>query len=359
MESRKIQRVGASTLSVSLPKDWVVENHLEKGDLLLFEPMRDGSLRVVSGSQGQGGTRPEDVVWLVNADLCEERGMLSRVIVGCYVIGRSSIRIVSKSRIRSEHLAEARSAVSKLHGLGIMTETSTEMELQCAIDPTRFPIETVMKRLYTIGSTMQKEAIEALERGDKRLAEDAMSREDEADRMYWLTLRLLLSAQTSPQIAEEIGIHDQLPIVGNRLIAKNLEHVADYANNVALSVAKLLEHTHPPDATLVRRFRKASDLSATIVADALSCIFSHDMKLGNRAIETQAKVEALEGEIEESIAKVEDPTAAANLRAIGWSLRRIAEYGSEIAVIGINRYLERPSAICRPLEPEGGKPARR
>ena len=37
----------------------------------------------------------------------------------------------------------------------------------------------------------------------------------------------------------------------------------------------------------------------------------------------------------------------ASLRAVAWSVRRIAEYGSEIAVIGINRYLERESAICK------------
>lgn len=350
MESRKIQKVGASTLSVSLPREWVVANALRKGDLLLFETMRDGALRVAPGAAGSGRPRPEDVEWVINADLCEEPGLLARVLVGCYVIGRSALRITSKTRIKSEHLEEVRTAVARLHGLGIMTETSDEIELQCAIDPTKFPMETVMKRLYTIASTMQKEAMEALEKSDKRLAIDAMGRENEADRIYWLTLRLLLSAQTNPQVAEAIGIRDQLPIVGNRLIAKNLEHVADYADAVARSVLKLLESGSHVEPALVRKFRKASDLSHGIVQDALACIFTHDIRPGNRAIETKAKVEDLEAEIENVIAKEEDAAAAANLRAIAWSLRRIAEYGSEIAVIGINRYLERPSNICKPAE---------
>lgn len=351
MESRKIQKVGASTLSVSLPKEWVVANALRKGDLLLFETMRDGALRVAPGANAAGRPHPEDVEWIVNADLCEEPGLLARVIVGCYVIGRSAIRIVSKTRIKSEHLDEVRGAVGRLHGLGIMTETSDEIELQCAIDPTKFPMETVMKRLYTIAATMQKEAMEALERSDKRLAEDAMGRENEADRIYWLTLRLLLSAQTNPKVAEAIGMREQLPIVGNRLIAKNLEHVADYADAVARSVVKLLERDVRLEAPLVRKYRKASDLAASIVTDGLACIFTHDIRPGNRAIETKRKVEEIEDEIEAAIAKEEDAAAAANLRAIAWSLRRIAEYGSEIAVIGINRYLERPSSICKPAEP--------
>jgi phosphate uptake regulator len=113
---------------------------------------------------------------------------------------------------------------------------------------------------------------------------------------------------------------------------------------------KLLARDATPDAALVRRFRKASDLAGAIVADALSCIFTHDMRPGNRAIESKTKVEALEEEIEQAIAKEEDAAAAANLRAIAWSLRRIAEYGSEIAVIGINRYLERDSNVCHRAE---------
>ena len=32
MESRKIQKVGAATLTISLPKDWADKRNLKKGD---------------------------------------------------------------------------------------------------------------------------------------------------------------------------------------------------------------------------------------------------------------------------------------------------------------------------------------
>jgi phosphate uptake regulator len=358
MESRKVQKVGASTLSVSLPKEWVQQHRMKKGDIVLFENLKDGSLRIAPSSAGASAEQ-DHVEYVVNADLCDEPGMLGRVVVGNYVIGRNALRIKAKSRIKSEHIAEVRAAVNKLMGLGIMMETPDEIELQCSIDAARFPIETVIKRLYTIGATMQKEAIEALERGDVALAKDAIGREDEADMMYWLALRLLLSAQTDPTLAERIGIHDSLPIVGNRLIAKNLEHVADYAENVARNVVKLLEAGVEVDASVVKRVRKAGDLSAQIVADGLACIFVHDIRLANRAIESKDKVEQLEEELlRDIVAKHADAELVAALRAVAWSLRRIAEYGSEIAVIGINRYLERPSNLCKPAdEPKGPKRA--
>lgn len=354
VESRKVQKVGTSTLSVSLPKDWAERTGLQKGDILLFEDMRDGSLRVSPG--GLGTPRGHDAIYVIDADKCTDKGMLGRIVVGNYVIGRNHLVVKSKTRIKSDHIRETREAVNKLMGLGIMLETSDTIELQCSIDATRFPMETVIKRLYTIGATMQKEAVEALVKRDVRLAEDARGREDEADMVYWLALRLLLTAQVDPQIADQIGIRQQLPIVGNRLICKNLEHVADYADNIAKSVIDILQSGKDVETPMIKRLARANDMAAQIVADGLSCIFSHDLKLANKAIETKDQLERLEEEILlEILKKHEDPTHVASLRAIAWSTRRIAEYGSEIAVIGINRYLERESNICKRLEEGVGK----
>ncbi|MEA3199294.1 MAG: hypothetical protein QOE90_722 [Thermoplasmata archaeon] len=349
VESRKVQKVGTSTLSVSLPKEWAERTGIEKGDILLFEDLRDGSLRIAPSKLG--GPKIRDAVYVVNADLATDKGMLGRIVVGNYVIGRSHLVIRSKTRIKSEQIREVRDAASNLTGMGIMLETPDTIELQCSIDAARFPMETVIKRLYTIGATMQKEAIEALVTRDARLAEDARGREDEADKVYWLALRLLLTAQVDPQVAEQIGIVDQLPIVGNRLICKNLEHVADYADNIAKSVLDILEQKATLEAPLLKRIQRVSDLSAKIVQDGLACIFTHDLKLANKALEAQAEVERVEEEILTDILKRhEDPALVASLRSLAWSIRRIAEYGSEIAVIGINRYLERESAICKRAE---------
>src|SRR5438552_7824737 len=350
VESRKVQKVGTSTLSISLPKDWAERTGIAKGDILLFEDLRDGTLRVTPSSLGL--PKHSDAVFVINADLAQDKGMLGRIVVGNYVIGRNHFLVRSKTRIKSEHIREVRDAVAKLHGLGIMLETSDTIELQCSLDAAAFPMESVIKRLYTIGATMQKEAMEALVKRDAALANDARGREDEADKVYWLALRLILTAQVDPQVAERIGLSQQLPIVGNRLICKNLEHVADYADNIARSVLDILGSVAEVEAPLVRKLQRASDIAARIVQDALACIFSHDLKLANKAIEAGTEVERIEEEILTDILKKhEDPALVASLRAVAWSIRRIAEYGSEIAVIGINRYLERESAICKREEP--------
>lgn len=350
MESRKVQKVGASTLSVSLPKDWVERWGIHKGDVVLIETSKDGSLRVTSSKDASAEGRPEQE-FVVNADLCDEPGLLGRVVVGNYVVGRDLIRIKSKTRIKGHHIQEVRAAAAKLMGLGIMQETPDEIELQCSVDPGRFPIETVMKRLYTIGATIHREAVEALVKGDAALARDAISREDEADTMYWLILRLLLIAQTDPVMAERMGLKEQLPIVGNRLIAKALENVADYAEAMGQSAIEIADQGKKVDPALLEQFRRVGEASGKVVADALAGVFTHDVKLANRAIENARLVEVEAEKLAEEVhQKVRDPVLVANLRAVIFSMRRVAEHGSEIAVIGINRYLERPSTICKPAD---------
>lgn len=350
MESRKVQKVGASTLSVSLPKDWVERWGIHKGDVVLIETSKDGSLRVTSSKEAGPDSRPE-VEWVVNADLCDEPGLLGRVVVGNYVVGRDLIRITSKTRIKGHHIQEVRTAAAKLMGLGIMQETPDEIELQCSVDPGRFPIETVMKRLFVIGATIHREAVEALVKGDAALAKDAISREDEADTMYWLILRLLLVAQSDPVMAERMGLKEQLPIVGNRLIAKALENVADYAEAMGQSAIDIADLGKKVDPSLLEHFRRVGESSGRVVADALAGVLTHDVKLANKAIENARIVEVDAEKLAEEVhQKVRDPVMVANLRAVCFSMRRIAEHGSEIAVIGINRYLERPSAICKPAE---------
>ena len=46
MESRKVQKTGLSTLTVSLPKEWVSTINLKPGDQVDLEIMPDGSLSI-------------------------------------------------------------------------------------------------------------------------------------------------------------------------------------------------------------------------------------------------------------------------------------------------------------------------
>src|SRR5712691_4381236 len=93
MESRKIQKVGAATLTISLPKNWVTQRRLKRGDQVFL--VEDGEALKVLPTQEAAERKRSTVEFLVDADLCDEPGMLERVIVGNYGLGREKITIRS------------------------------------------------------------------------------------------------------------------------------------------------------------------------------------------------------------------------------------------------------------------------
>src|SRR5512136_3343272 len=121
MESRKIQRVGYSTFSVSLPKKWVETTGLKQGDLVMLFPEKDGTLKLMPSSTVERKTQAEECI--IDSDLCNETGMLERLIVGNYTLGRDAFRVVSSTRISRMHIDEVRRISHRLMGLGIVQET--------------------------------------------------------------------------------------------------------------------------------------------------------------------------------------------------------------------------------------------
>ncbi|MEM1584690.1 MAG: phosphate uptake regulator PhoU, partial [Nitrososphaerota archaeon] len=194
---RRLQKVGHNTLSITLPNQWVKELGLKKGDTIVFTLEEDGSLKIRPSSFIEKEKQKREVV--IYADQCNEPSLLERLIIGNYIIGYDIIRIVSSTSFRSGHLEVIKGTVGKLIGTAIIEETPLQVILQCMVEPSSFPIQILLRRLYIIISTMHKELSDALKDLDSGLARQIMLREPEADKMHLLITRLLTIAQTNKE----------------------------------------------------------------------------------------------------------------------------------------------------------------
>jgi len=346
MENRKIQKVGHSTLTVSLPSRWVNEVGLKQGDTIFFSTEKDNSLKIMP--TGSTNPKKDTSKCTINSDLCDDGGMLERVIVGCYIVGRDAITIASSKKITTGHIAETRVAVQKLMGLDIVEETSNKIVLQCFIDPTKFPLPTLLKRLFVIVSTMQTEAMEAFVKFDIEIAEEVIKREDEADRMYWLIVRLLHLVQEDASILDELGLDEPTLVLGYRIIAKYFETIADCSRNMARNVIEIDKCKDKIKKPVIKIISEMGDLSLNMCQKSMECFFSGDIRCVNRVIQARADVDVKESKLMEIIELGNfDVFLATHLRCFSWNLRRIAEHGASIAHIVINRSLKKSSKICK------------
>jgi len=346
LEARKVQRVGYSTLTVSLPRDWVEDVKLKAGDIVSIKREDDGSLKLVPGTEHK---RDEVRNCIVNADLCNSSHLLTRVITANYILGHDTIQIVAKEELKRDHLEEIRSTTQRLTGLSIVEQTLKQVTLQSFVDPTRFPIYGLMRRLHIILASMLDVSIKALVERRPELAAEVAHMEEESDRIYWLIVRQLLLAIRDRSVGTKIGIESPVHIAGNRVVAKTLEEMADSAENVAREVIALKDRQINSEAVLVD-IAKFGSQTVKISDQTIKALLTGDIGLANGAVEMVEESEEDERKLTQKVlTHVKDPASAAGLRIIVWNLGQVTKYCRMIGEVTINRVLEKPSPICEYL----------
>ena len=344
MEARKVQKVGYSTLIVSLPKDWVEEVGLKQGDIVSFRREPDGGITVYPGLTKER----ERFRYVIDADLCDSPNLLTRIITANYLTGHDTVQIVSKKELSQKHLEEVRAVSRRLTGLGIVEQSLKSVTLQSFVDPTKFPIYGLMRRLQIILSSMLEQAVKAVVEGRAGLADEVLHMEEEADRIYWMIIRQLLLAVLDRRVAKEVGIEGAMHVVGNRVIAKSLEQMADLASHVALEALKLKGEAKNADGRLTKGLLELSDKVRSLIEDSFNALMKGDLKKSNEVIERVAACEALERSLTEVVMRsVKEVNVAVGLRSIIWDVGQMAQDAEAIAEVAINRKLESPSDFCQ------------
>lgn len=348
MEPRKVQKVGYSTLSVSLPMAWAKKTGIKKGDIVFINEENDGALRITP----EPNKIEDNSIHVVNVDKCDNTKVLARVIVGNYVLGRNLVRVESERRLMREQIQAIRAVTQRLLGIGIIEESDRHLLLQCSVDPKNFPLETVIKRLNVITSIMFKESMDALMDRDMELAKDAIAREHEADTIFWLLVRLLASAQQNRVVSEAIGIVDPMEVMEFNQIAWYLEMIGDRLNAVAHNIIAMDEKRTDDDEDLFERLSQIGLIVFTMFDQAMKSLFDGDLNVASDAVDLYDAV----GQEEESLLKEfqenHDPELVAHVNEIAWELRIIAEYSSAIATISIDKVLWGENDICTVLKKE-------
>jgi phosphate uptake regulator len=330
-DTRRIQTTGRGSYIVSLPKRWVSEMGLSKGERLVVTRKSDGSLSLVP-KELEKKRMTHEIELQIRHDA--DGQSIVRRLVSFYLVGYDSIRITfEKAESLPIQLDALREFVrKKLMGTEIITETSNEMLLQVLLSYPQLATENALKRMAAMAEWMHKEAVKAFRERNQQLAEEVVKMDDEVDRFGFYIVRQIKTALRDPQIIQNIGLKSAVDCLGYRLVVKSVERIADHGVMISKYLTK-----GSINKTLDDRIQKMSDLASLTFESALSSLYSRNYQMADKVFSKTGKIESLETEIVGEISKSRlFSQDLSNVRLVLESLKRIAEYGNDIAEVVLN-----------------------
>ena len=334
VELRKLQMTGGASYTVSLPKEWVKEQGLKVGDVVAVMPRSDSSLTLMPHEKLPAGqSKGAEVTVTPQRD--QDREQVLRTILAQYLAGYDIIRVSFPASSKPDLRTFLRESARKMFvGSEIIEESKDELIVQCLSSYGDLPAPKVISRMSLIAKLMLRDAVDSLKGRDPAMAEEIVRRDEEVDRFYLFIIRQLTMAVLNRSLILEIGLSDPRDCLVYRVVSKSLERIADHATTIAKMSASI-ESPLPP--RLIDEISKASDLTISVLEDALKSLAKSDGTLANKSIVSAKSVEREAESVMDKLFsfKLSQKSIVAVRLALE-SLKRISEYSEDVAEMAIN-----------------------
>ena len=271
--TRRLQKIGSSIL-VSLPKEWIDANNLNKSNQVEIETNQNNlSIRT------QLSKRPSKEVE-ISYPLSEGEGIVP-TITGAYLLGFDVIRIVGKSSISINDRESVRGSMRKLVGLEIIDEDATNISIQFLLDETSINPQNILKRMSSIALGMFNDVVLSIKNGDKTNLETIVNRDAEINRQYFLLVRLIRSTIMDTRLAGIFNL-ENIDILDYRIAANTLE----IAGDTVVELSKSLIKSNISKVELKKLYDFAKDIDE-IQIKSIDSFISNNRMLAINAIKLQ------------------------------------------------------------------------
>lgn len=350
-EVRKIQFTGRSTFILSLPKNWMKEMQLKAGDLVSVVREANNSLSIIPNDMRALSSTLEAITIVSDR---ENTNSLKRKVISIYLSGYNTIHLRSKTgRINPAQRDAVREVVRRnLVGTEIIADSSDVITIQVLLTLPELSVNTAVRRMFLLASSMHKDAMLSLAESNHELANAVVKSDDEVDRFSLYILRNLVIATQNERVLREIGLRGPADCLSYRVAVKSIERIADHSSGIADKSLKIEQKISTKD--LFQKIEKMSQLSLGVVSDAVEAFLRRDYVMADSVVDKVENIRSVENDIisymdraktssaNSSNSSSSSSTAANNIhiKLILEDIRRTAEHASDIAEAAMNQTIE-------------------
>ena len=279
---RKVQEIGKS-LFISLPKHWVNQMQLEKGDRITLLLQQNGLLSICPEEKEE---KPRQIDLEINNESAKS---LRRRITGAYVDGFDVIQLRTKNRFSNEQYDIIREIVEELFGLEIVNLGVNVVTVECLLKPV-LPIERTIDRIHNIVRAMFDEIIAALEKHDIDIARGVPRRIHDIRRLSLVIYRALRSMILYPMLAarEKMSSIDSVDYLH---VLHRITSTANNLKNSSESIINIEPQALPKHIS--KSISKSFNLTQRLYEDAVHALISKNIVLADVVLDSEPDYEKL------------------------------------------------------------------
>lgn len=255
VETRKVQRLGSSSLFITLPKKWINKWGIKPGDKIIMEISEDGTLRLVAEKVKINYNRRN-----VKIDIDSYKQSMTTAIPCLYILGYDEIVFTSKKNIDPKEFEDVINYSKHLVGIEVAETNENSIKLDCLLDTEKIGSESLLRRILNIASRKVDEILGYLK--GQPLAEVQPSLED----LKRVQLMLLRRSMGGRYTSERDTLRNFI-IAINSIIILRIYNIMTKLSNTIKNTKPIL--TQEQVKILTEMFQKINDLFDEIIMTIL------------------------------------------------------------------------------------------
>ncbi len=213
---RRLVKAGQTSHTVSLPKEWLEKNKLERGDVVYIHEKNDDEL-VISPSLNKESNNVKEITLNYHK---KELESLKRELTSAYINNYNTINIIGRKL--DEQNQNIKDMLSSFVALEISEQSEQRIVIKDLLNLNEIDINKTIRRMDMIVRSIFKEV---------HSEENLQFKDDDVNKIYFLIFRLLKSALQDTRTAEKLKVRPDQALTYWHL-AINIENLADCCTNL-------------------------------------------------------------------------------------------------------------------------------
>jgi len=319
---------GGSTFMITLPKGWVDDLGLEKGENVTLVRVGGGIYLSIAKSSEKHETSTRLEIQETSHSEAVGRALISRYIAGFDIIEIDG-------QISVEQREFVRRTVQRLIGAEILQETSDFVLIRMLRDPHMLSVEQLLQYIQENAEGMLKDAPQALLERDREKAGGVIQRDERVDRFFLFLSRQLYASFRDPlgEVEQQIS---RVNFFNTHTVARQLERVADHAVKIAHATEAIVEESLDIPGGLQDVIRDTTESVRQLLDQSIRAFKDFNEIDAHHALGMTPSIDKLIEEMDRELLNLREPHLAFHIGIVVDSIGRVKDYAANIAEVALN-----------------------